>query len=80
MKIENAQHALNVLESARMRIEPQPPNSGNRGWQVGGAYWRLAAVLHWLDSQMDENEKEHAEFIRKVHGRLCFLRIEKDET
>lgn len=62
---------VSMLISAIYRIQHQPENCSCLGWQVGGAYWRTAQVLRWLDEQMDENEGEHAEEVRVIHGRLA---------
>jgi hypothetical protein len=66
------QRAVLLLEEALARIQHKPPNHGHRGWQCGGAYWRLAQVLkYYLEPQLAEQEGEqHAAFLIKTHGQV----------
>lgn len=39
--------------------------------ELGGAYWRLAKALRYVDAHLEDTESaDHAEFIRATHGRL----------
>lgn len=64
--------ALLLLDQAIYRIKHEPRNHGNRGWQCGGAYWRLADVLkQYLEPRLAQEEGDkHAEFLIGGHGKI----------
>lgn len=69
VEVKTTHHPEQLLEEALWRIKLKPANAGGRGWQVGGAYWRVATVLReYLEPLLDANEKDHANFIREVHA------------
>jgi len=71
--------AVSLLEGALHRIKKKPPNHSGNGWQAGGAYWRIAKVLRYLDKELERQEgKKHAEFLRKTHGVLMNIEALED--
>ena len=64
--------AMLLVQQAFERIRGEPKNHGNRGWQCGGAYWRLAQVLElYLYPRLAMEEgHEVASRIIKGHGKI----------
>ncbi|BBL74184.1 hypothetical protein [Methylomagnum ishizawai] len=71
-RIMKKDEAVLLLRQAMDRIEYEPKNHGGRGWQCGGAYWRLAQVLeYYLFQELESQEgKKHSAFIIENHGRI----------
>lgn len=66
------QEAVKLLEEALGRLKKPSPNANGGSFQCGGAYWRIAKVLGYLATRLDDEEgKKHGEFIRKTHGVLA---------
>lgn len=61
--------AIELVQDALFRIKNEPKNA-NQGWQCGGAYWRLSAVIkHYLLPKLEENEgKAHADRLIQTHS------------
>jgi hypothetical protein len=64
--------AVLLVQQALDRIRDEPKNHGDRGWQCGGAYWRLAKVLdlYLYPRLVTEEGDDHAAFIIREHGRI----------
>lgn len=58
---------LQLIDEARSRIA----KAGRKGFQAGGAYWRLAKALEFVDAELNAQEGYiHAEKLRITHGRI----------
>ena len=66
------EEAILLVEQALHRILNEPINHGQRGWQCGGAYWRLAQVLElYLYPRLAMEEgAEVASRIINDHGKI----------
>ena len=64
MSDEHTRHQIaQLLREALARVEHE------HGF--GGAYWRLAKALRWIDAHLEATETaEHAAFVRDTHGRI----------
>ena len=70
-----------LLKEALSRIERPSGNANGGNWQAGGAYWRLAKAIKFIDNAMDHVEgKEHAKFIRENHWQLYKHAISKSHN
>ena len=58
------------LEDALWRLKSPSSNYRGADMMMGGAYWRLAKALKFVDAHLDAFEGDHAAFVRKHHGRL----------
>lgn len=67
----NRYEASELLDQAAWRLKSGDWTNMRRKMITGGAYWRVARVLEFLDGRIEADEGlPHARFIRCIHGRL----------
>ena len=75
MNIPSKSEAIAYLEEALERLKHPSTNANGGEMQAGGAYWRIANALRYVDDVLADHEGEkHAHFIRQTHGELVWLR------
>lgn len=61
--------AVMILHEAITRLRENVPNKSSL--RMGGVYWRVAKTLCVAEKRMNECVGvDHAEFVRRAHGRL----------
>lgn len=72
MQITDNKYAARLLGEAMMCFDKPQSNANGGEIQIGEIYWRVAKVLEYADSILDEKEGlAHAQFIRNTHGILA---------